>query len=204
MSGRTTMRFAKILWPSYRYRTVATALVLFIALPISAEDDAKEPGWLPGKAVHISSQYTNQESGYFSIVEGLNGRVYVGCAKYNVNAYLVEFDPISSAIRMVVDVHRVLRKMLTGFAAQAKIHTRNNVGPSGKIYFGTKQGYPDPKKGEKFTDYPGGYPMVYDPESRTTRVYPIPVPHHGIISIAPDESRNVAYVSTCSDERPVE
>jgi hypothetical protein len=30
------------------------------------------------------------------------------------------------------------------------------------------------------------------------------VPHQGIISVAPDESRGVAYVSTCSDERPIE
>jgi hypothetical protein len=89
-----------------------------------------------------------------------------------------------------------------GFGAQAKIHTRNNVGESGKIYFGTKQGYPSAE--EKRTDYPGGYPMVYDPQTKTTRVYPIPVPHEGINSIAPDESRGLAYISTCSDERPVE
>jgi len=30
----------------------------------------------------------------------------------------------------------------TGYAAQSKIHTRNFVGPSGKIYVGSKQGYP--------------------------------------------------------------
>jgi hypothetical protein len=46
--------------------------------------------------------------------------------------------------------------------------------------------------------------MVYDPQTEKTRVYPIPVPHQGIISITPDESRAVAYISTCSDERPIE
>jgi hypothetical protein len=44
--------------------------------------------------------------------------------------------------------------------------------------------------------------MVYDPATGTTKVYPIPVPHHGINSITPDESRGVAYISTCSDGRP--
>jgi hypothetical protein len=73
---------------------------------------------------------------------------------------------------------------------------------SGKIYFGTKQGYPDTAKGEKREDYPGGYPMVCDPKTGETKVYPIPVPHEGINSITPDESRNVAYISTCSDGRP--
>ena len=46
--------------------------------------------------------------------------------------------------------------------------------------------------------------MVYDPATGRTRVYPIPIPHQGIISVTPDESRGIAYVSTCSDERPVE
>jgi hypothetical protein len=103
-------------------------------------------------------------------------------------------------MKAVVDAHKAIGTTAKGFAAQAKIHTRNNVGPSGKIYFGTKQGYPD--KTEKREDYPGGYPMVYDPKTGETKVYPIPVPHHGINSITPDESRGVAYISTCSDHRP--
>ncbi len=71
---------------------------------------------------------------------------------------------------------------------------------SGKIYFATKQGYPS--KEETWTGYPGGYPMVYDPATGKTKVYPIAVPHQGIISITPDESLNVAYISTCSDHKP--
>ncbi|HKB35261.1 MAG TPA: hypothetical protein VKD72_02340, partial [Gemmataceae bacterium] len=55
---------------------------------------------------------------------------------------------------------------------------------------------------EKREDYPGGYPMVYDPKTGKTKVYSIPVPHEGINSITPDESRGVAYISTCSDGRP--
>jgi sugar lactone lactonase YvrE len=102
----------------------------------------------------------------------------------------------------VVDAHKAIGKDIKGFGSQAKIHTRNNTGASGKIYFGTKQGYPDTKKGEKREDYPGGYPMVYDPATGKTKVYPIPVPHEGINSITPDESLGVAYVSTCSDHRP--
>src|SRR3954468_21609405 len=174
--------------------TPLSCLSLALLLPAA---DAK-PAWLLGTAYKIPSQYTNQESGYFSIVEGLNGRVYIGTAKYGVNSYLVEFNPVDAMMRMVVDVHQFLRQTVKGFAAQSKIHTRNNVGASGKIYFGTKQGYPDLKKGEQREDYLGGYPMVYDPETEKTRVYPIPVPGQGIISITPDESRKVAYISTCS------
>jgi hypothetical protein len=176
----------------------------FTLLVAVASAQLPELPWQYATAHALPKHLTNQGSGYFAIVEGKNERLYVGTAKYNENAYLVEYDPLTQQTRVVVDCMKEIGSTATGFAAQAKIHTRNNVGPSGKIYFGTKQGYPDTKKGEKFTDYPGGYPMVYDPETEETRVYPIPVPNHGIISVTPDESRKVAYVSTCSDERPIE
>src|SRR5260370_13185592 len=89
--------------------------------------EPKPSPWLLGHAYKIPSQYTNQESGYFSIVEGHNGRLYIGAAKYGVNAYLIEFDPKTEAMRMVVDVHKTIGATATGFAAQAKIHTHNNV-----------------------------------------------------------------------------
>lgn len=157
---------------------------------------------VPARAIAIPKETTSEGSGYFSIIEGLNHRLYIGAAKYGQNAYLVEFDHTNDRMSVVVDAHKEIGTTATGFAAQSKFHTRNNVGPSGKIYVGTKQGYP--KEGEKRSDYPGGYPMVYDPKTGKTRVYPIPVPHHGIISITPDEARGIAYISTCDDARPIE
>jgi sugar lactone lactonase YvrE len=155
---------------------------------------------LPATAHVIPKETATEGEGYFSIVEGHNGRLYVGTHVNGANAYLVEFDPATGGMKVVVDAQKEIGTRVKGFAAQAKIHTRNNVGASGKVYFGTKQGYPS--KDEKREDYPGGYPMVYDPAAGSTKVYPIPVPHHGINSITPDESRGVAYVSTCSDGRP--
>ena len=181
-------------------RTLAAILALCcLALPARADD---ESGWLWSTAHAVPKETTTEGSGYFSIVEGHNSRLYIGTAKYRHNAYLVEFDPHSAEMRVAVDAHREIGTDATGFAAQAKIHTRNNVGASGKIYFGTKQGYP--ADGESRTDYAGGHPLVYDPATGKTRVYGIPVPHHGIISVTPDESRGVAYISTCNDARPVE
>ena len=153
-------------------------------------------------AYAIPAETTSEQSGYFSIVEGPGKRLYIGTAKYRVNAYLVEFDLATHAMKIVVDAQREIGTQATGFAAQAKIHTRNNVGPSGKIYFGTKQGYP--ADGEKRSDYRGGYPMVYDPSTGKTRVYGIPVAEQGIISLTPDESRGLAYLSTSSDSRPLD
>ncbi|MCS7167464.1 MAG: hypothetical protein RMI91_04345 [Gemmatales bacterium] len=180
-------------------------LCLTFLCPNGSEAQQAKPEairWLWTTAYAIPKHLTNQGSGYFSIVEGKNGCLYIGTAKYGENAYLVEFNTRTKEMKVVVDVMKTLGSSAKGFAAQSKIHTRNNVGESGKIYFGTKQGYPE--KGEKRTDYPGGYPMVYDPQTGKVEVYPIPVPHHGIISITPDESRGLAYISTCSDDRPVE
>jgi sugar lactone lactonase YvrE len=158
--------------------------------------------WLLGTAYKLPSEYTNQESGYFSIVEGHNGRLYIGAAKYGVDAYLLEFDPKAGTTRMVLDAHQVIGSTATGFAAQAKIHTRNNVGASGKVYVGTKQGYPE--KGESRDLYPGGYVLTYDPATGKAEHFGIARKGDGIISVTPDESRGVAYVSTCSDDRPID
>jgi hypothetical protein len=160
----------------------------------------KAPTWIPATAHAVPKETAPEGEGYFSIIEGHNGKLYIGTHANAVNSWLVEFDPKTKEMKVVVDAHKAIGNDIKGFGAQAKIHTRNNVGASGKIYFGTKQGYPN--KDEKREDYPGGYPMVYDPKSGTTKVYPIPVKHHGINSITPDESRDIAYISTCSDGRP--
>lgn len=175
------------------------ALVMLFSLTSVA---AGQTPWLLGQAWKVPSEYTNQESGYFSLVAGLNDRLYLGTAKYGVNAYLLEFDPKTESTRLVMDVHEVIKLTGKGYAAQAKIHTRNNVGESGKIYVGSKQGYPE--KGEHRCDYPGGYVLTYDPKSGTCEHYGIAKARHGIISVIPDESRGVAYVSTCSDDRPID
>lgn len=178
---------------------MAGAVLSAGGLPAAA-DEAPPRKWLQATAYVVPKETATEGEGYFSIVEGHNRRLYIGTHANGVNSWLVEFDPAKAAMKVVVDAHKVVGTDLKGFGSQAKIHTRNNVGASGKIYFGTKQGYPN--KDEKREDYPGGYPMVFDPQTGETKVYPIPVPHHGINSITPDESRGVAYVSTCSDHRP--
>jgi sugar lactone lactonase YvrE len=180
-----------------RQLAIAVILTFFLA-PVRAQ----EPKWLLGRATKLPSEYTNQESGYFSIVEGKNSKLYIGAAKYGVNAYLLEHDPKSDTTKMVIDAHQVIGSKATGFAAQAKFHTRNNVGDSGKIYVGTKQGYPE--KNETRDQYPGGYAMTYDPATGKTEHFGIAKPKHGIISVTPDESRGLIYISTCSDDRPID
>jgi sugar lactone lactonase YvrE len=195
------MRYLPSLLRRHRFSLLLIVVALGVFAPTQAGEEKTH--WILGKATHVPSEYTNQESGYFSIIEGKNGNVYVGTAKYGVNSYLIEFNPRSGLMQMVVDVHRAIGRFLKGFAAQAKIHTRNNLGQlTGKVYIGTKQGYPE--KGEKRSDYPGGYVLAYDPKTGKSENFGMPMEHHGVISVMPDEARGLIYVSTCDDGRPIE
>jgi hypothetical protein len=176
--------------------------------------------YVRARAYHIPPETTTEESGYFSLCEGRNGKIYIGTAAYGRNSYLVEFDPAAEKMRVVLDTHRLVGLPLTptGYAAQAKLHTRNFVGPSGKIYVGSKQGYPSAaeremqKRGEKLPVYRGGYVMVYDPATDTAQNLGMPMPlddaqaasgkteGQGVIDVVADESRGLIYVVTCEDQ----
>lgn len=192
--------------PRFLFRALSAAAVavpgIYLTCVARAEPDLAQVTWVKSTAYAVPKETATEGEGYFSIIEGHNGRLYIGTHANAINSWLVEFDPAAQKMNIVTDAHKAIGNDLKGFGSQAKIHTRNNVGASGRIYFGTKQGYPDTTKGEKREDYPGGYPMVYDPKTGETKVYPIPVPHEGINSITPDESRGIAYISTCSDGRP--
>jgi hypothetical protein len=170
------------------------------------------------RAYHIPPETTTEESGYFSLCEGRNGKIYVGTAAYGRNSYLVEFDPATERMRMVLDTHRLVGQTATGYAAQAKIHTRNCVGPSGKIYVGSKQGYLSAaeraaqRRGERVPVYEGGYVMTYDPATGRAENLGMPMrltdqlrragrtEGEGVIDVTADEARGLLYVITCEHQ----
>lgn len=179
--------------------------------------------YLPAKAYHILPETHNQESGYSSLCEGLNGKMYVGTAKYGENAYLVEFDPKTEEQRIVIDTNAACNLLPTGWnEAQSKIHTRNFVAPSGRIYVGT-MGIPEglaqrlgrtarhrlPGVNEVVDNsvYRGGYVMRYDPKTGKAenlgmpqRALPTWAENRGqaglsIMDVAADEKRGLLYVA---------
>jgi hypothetical protein len=167
-------------------------------------------------AYHVPPESTTEESGYFSLCEGKDGKVYVGTAAYGRNSYLVEFDPKTEKMRVALDTHKLvgLPAEPTGYAAQAKLHTRNFVGPSGKIYVGSKQGYPTEaeKKTGKVATYRGGFVLTYDPAAGTAENLGTPLPlgdkrlpadareGEGVIDVVADEARGLVYVITCEHQ----
>src|SRR5262245_64701679 len=198
-------------------RVLLASLLLLAIAPFARADDAKPAPKAPcnyvwAKAYYIPPETTTEESGYFSLCEGKNGKIYVGCAAYGRNSYLVEFDPATERMRVVLDTHKLVGLPLepTGYAAQSKIHTRNFVGPSGTIYLGSKQGYPtaEEKKTGKVATYKGGHVMTYDPATGKAVNLGMPMPlddkrkpegakgGEGVIDVVADEARGLIYVIT--------
>lgn len=199
-------------------RIALLTLTLQLLAPLAALAADAPFAYVKSKAFHIPPETTTEESGYFSLCEGRNGKIYIGTAAYGRNAFLVELDPVTEKLRIVLDVHKLIGLPLTptGYAAQSKLHTRNFVGPSGKIYVGTKQGYPTAeenaalKRGEKIPTYRGGYVIVYDPATDTSENLGMPLPIEskpagakegdGVIDVTADEARGLIYVITCEEQ----
>jgi hypothetical protein len=197
----------------------APLLAILTAFLFAASALAAAPAapfkYLWGTAYHILPQTTTDESGYFSLCEGKDGKIYVGTAAYGRDAYLVEFDPKTTKQRIVIDAHKAIGLPLTptGFAAQAKIHTRNFVGPSGTIYVGTKQGYATAEEKKNGPPkYLGGYVLTYDPKTGVVTNHGQPMPWsdklaamgytdgEGVIDTVADESRGLIYIVTCEHQ----
>jgi len=198
-------------------RSFLTASGLTLPAGLATASPAPFP-YVWARAYHVLPETTTEESGYFSLCEGKNGKIYLGTAAYGRNSYLVEFDPATEKMRVVLDTHKLVGQSTTGYAAQSKLHTRNFVGPSGKIYVGSKQGYPSPaerealKRGEKIPSYCGGYVMTYDPATGFTENLGMPMPlgdkrlptnateGEGVIDVTADETRGLIYVITCEHQ----
>ncbi len=185
---------------SFRPVRLAMLLLVLTAAAGRAQDApaaAKPPTYIFSHAYHVLPGTHNNESGYFSLCEGLDGDLYIGTAKYGENAYLVEFDPRTGQQRIVIDTNKLCGVNGKGYAAQAKIHTRNFVGPSGQIYIGSKQGYA--KEGDT-SKYPGGYVMSYDPRTVRGTNLGMPMEGQGVIDVSADETRGLLYAVTCEEQ----
>src|SRR5688572_11885161 len=140
-----------------------------------------------------------------SLVEGLDGALYLGAGKDGAGARLVEFDPHTGDARVAVDVHELLSlhgPAAQGYAAQARIATRNCVGPSGRVYVGTTHGEATEEEKKANARFGGGYVIAYDPRTGLGEHFDMPMPRHGVADVIADEGRELIYaVTDATDER---
>src|SRR6516164_8083027 len=94
----------------------AFGLAAFCLTPAArAEQDLAQAKWVKSTAYAVPKETATEGEGYFSIIEGLNGRLYIGTHANAVNSWLVEFDPKEKKMKVVVDAHKAIGKDLRGF-----------------------------------------------------------------------------------------
>jgi len=58
----------------------AMAFIAALAMPVNAVEPT-DSHWIWSTAYRVPSEWTSEESGYFSIVEGAKNHIFVGTAK---------------------------------------------------------------------------------------------------------------------------
>src|SRR5207342_3252539 len=79
----------------------AVASLAFATAAVSAEPPPLK--WLEATAYVVPKETCTEGEGYFSIIEGLNRRLYIGTHANGVNSWLVEFDPAARKMEIAVD-----------------------------------------------------------------------------------------------------
>ena len=90
-----------------------TLLLLAVTAVPGQEAPATEYAWATAYA--IPKELTNIGEGYFSIVPGLDDRLYIGACNHGLGAYLVEFNPRTEEMRVAVDAHKAIGITAKGF-----------------------------------------------------------------------------------------
>ena len=80
---------------TFRGSISGAALILLAAASCFAQETPNRK-WLPAKAYCIPKETATEGEGYFAIIEGKNGRLYIGTHANAVNSWLVEFDPANA------------------------------------------------------------------------------------------------------------
>src|SRR5262245_14663115 len=96
---------------SPRSRTLlCVPLALLLSGSVRAQEnlDLDKVKWVPSTAHVVPKETATEGEGYFSIIEGLNNRLYIGTHANAVNSWLVEFDPTAKKMKVVVDAHKAI------------------------------------------------------------------------------------------------
>jgi outer membrane protein assembly factor BamB len=163
------------------------------AAPVSAP--APDPYVVPARFFPIP-----RELGVVAVFDALvatpDGKVYMGTSTYNHPAQILELDPGTGAIRVVVDLGKALPQDDSLAITQSKIHTFLELSADGNvIYFGTHTGEPQPMS-EHARDYPGGHFMAYDRRTGAVTDFGLGRPRESLMCVTLDEPRGRLYGMT--------
>jgi hypothetical protein len=96
------------------------------------------------------------------------------------NSFFYEYDPAAGTLSMIADVRSIIQPP-AGDWGHGKVHAQMVAGGCGEFYAASYWGS---RRGIEDADYQGGALMRIDPVSRTIADLGVPVPGHGIPSLA--------------------
>jgi hypothetical protein len=114
------------------------------------------------------------------------------------NSYIYEFDPDAGSLTQVADVASVVESGPNDWG-HGKIHAQMVEGPCGEIYAATYWGS---RRGIEQVEYSGGALLRLDPGSRTIADLGVPVPAHGIPSLASWPEGGLVYGEAANPTAP--
>lgn len=140
---------------------------------------------------------THTGTGWTAIEYGLDGKVYVGTAKYAYSGHMVCFDPETKEWKDLIDANAAAREDGKGLNAQSKFHAKLLVDADGVVWAATMVGYVDvgnhAEYGEDATGYPGGHLFSYDPNTGVVRDHGILKKQEALMGGSIDTKRRRLY-----------
>jgi len=179
-------------------------------LTVTSEDFLKAPATI-GKDVAIAKTPPTVDFLYYpgqtypgkiwsNWGDGLavNGKYYSSIGDHDApkgNAFVYEYDPAKKAMRLLVDVVSVLKRLMELLYTPGKIHGRLDMGKDGWLYFSTHRG--SAKATTDAYGYKGDWILRVDPKSGKSEIVAHgPVPKHCIPNSVLDPDRLIFYGGT--------
>jgi hypothetical protein len=124
-----------------------------------------------------------------------NGKYYTSVGDHlgkDANSYVYEYDPMTRALRRVVDVLQSIMHML-GLYGHGKIHAGIHQGADGWLYITTYWGKPKEVDAAFEKGFPGSITLRYDPKTGKTENLGAIVPKQGLPASYFDAQRQLIY-----------
>lgn len=127
-----------------------------------------------------------------------NGKYYTSVGDHlgkDANSYVYEYNPMTRAMRRVVDVLRAIMHKL-GLFGHGKIHSGIHQAADGKLYFTTYWGKQNEVEKAYANGYDGSVLLRYDPKTDKTENLGAIVPRQGLPASLFDADRQLLYFHT--------
>jgi hypothetical protein len=147
-------------------------------------------GWRALGVVYPHPKYEGRPWSQWGQGIAIKGRSFSGIGDHrgvDGNSYVYEFDPRTGRLGLIADVADVVK----GDSGFGKIHAQAAMGPCEDVYFATYWGSQEAAARDR--SYQGDHLMQVNLSRRTIQDLGVPIPRHGIRSLASSPQRGLLY-----------